>query len=209
MRQCGADWNASAVRLRCRSDLRYLVWMWKLLVVPVCSKSWIAAAKTIARISNSLSQCCENTSTLLFDAQVATQLCFEWCLVCLLPSVPCATLGSEQSVWHQRHESGCGRGSCICCIHTPALRQTAPEPEPESKKNKENSKVNGNTCPESVNHTELMQNEKSLETVASLWYQFQGLQVLQNLSHSSSCPFKQSTQYLKVQCVYLLRFLYW
>lgn len=32
--------------------------MWKLLVVPVCSKSWMAAAKTMARISSSLSQCC-------------------------------------------------------------------------------------------------------------------------------------------------------
>lgn len=38
--------------------LQYLVWMWKLLVVPVCSKSWMAAAKTMARISSSLSQCC-------------------------------------------------------------------------------------------------------------------------------------------------------
>lgn len=144
MRQCGADWNESAMRLRRHSDLRYLVWMWKLLVVPVCSKSWIAAAKTIARISNSLSQCCENTCTLLSDAR----LCFEWCLLCLIPSVPCATLGSEPSVWHQQHESGCGRGSCICCIHTPALRQTAPEPELESKaKKKKNQKSMVTFCP--------------------------------------------------------------
>ncbi len=36
----------------------HLVWMWKLLVVPVCSKSWIAAANTMANISSSVSQCC-------------------------------------------------------------------------------------------------------------------------------------------------------
>lgn len=36
----------------------HLVWMWKLLVVPVCSKSWIAAANTMANISSSESQCC-------------------------------------------------------------------------------------------------------------------------------------------------------
>lgn len=55
--------------------LHYLVWMWKLLVVPVCSKSWIAAAKTIARISNSLSQCCTHTHTSLvsFYRQLSLQ----------------------------------------------------------------------------------------------------------------------------------------
>ena len=41
--------------------------MWKLLVVPVCSKSWTAAAKTIARISSSLSQCCTQTDTYKND----------------------------------------------------------------------------------------------------------------------------------------------
>lgn len=35
----------------------HLVWMWKLLVVPVCSKSWMAAANKVAKISNSLNQC--------------------------------------------------------------------------------------------------------------------------------------------------------
>lgn len=134
MRRCSVD---VAISTRCLCfGLHYLVWMWKLLVVPVCSKSWIAAANTIARISNSLSQCCKHGQTQFTVRRGHAQVVALWC-EChrehRLPSVRCATWGSEQSEWRRRRESGCGRGSCICCIHSPELQQTAPEPALESK----------------------------------------------------------------------------
>lgn len=93
----------------------------------------------------------------------STTVVFEWCFVRWLPSVPCATLGSEQSGWHQQHEWGCGRGSCICCSHTPALPQTAPEPEPESGFKKLKIKSNKSiTCSVNPAATLWSQSSKSL-----------------------------------------------
>lgn len=104
--------------------------MWKLFVVPVCSKSWIAAAKTIARISSSLSQCCvemhRHASLSGFGGNIGS-------LLGALPWVRCVASGSGQSAWRLRRGSGCGTGSCIYCIQSRVLRQTAPEPEPGSE----------------------------------------------------------------------------
>lgn len=51
-----APQSGAVIPSAARADA-HLVWMWKLLVVPVCSKSWMAAANKVAKISSSLNQC--------------------------------------------------------------------------------------------------------------------------------------------------------